>query len=103
MPKTSPLYLPQWGSKRRRLMRMIHTFVLDSRFMFHVSRFTFIAGCLLLSCASFAQGNVAMADSMRSNGKIYVVVAVCLTILIGLFIYVLMIDKKISRFEKNND
>ena len=42
-------------------------------------------------------------DLMHSNGKIYVVVAVCLTILIGLFIYVFMVDKKISRFEKNRE
>jgi hypothetical protein len=66
-------------------------------------RFLFIAGCLFLSCAAFAQDKVEMADSMRSNGKIYVVVAVCLTILIGLFIYVFMLDKKISRFEKNKE
>jgi uncharacterized membrane protein len=44
-----------------------------------------------------------MADTMRSNGKIYVVVAVCITILVGLFIYVFIIDKKISRFEKNKE
>ena len=66
-------------------------------------RLLFIAVCLFLSCASFAQNKVEMADSMRSNGKIYVVVAVCLTILIGLFIYVFMVDKKISRFEKNRE
>jgi hypothetical protein len=66
-------------------------------------RFLFIAGCLFLSCAAFAQDKVEMADSMRSNGKIYVVVAVCLTILIGLFIYVFMLDKKISRVEKNKE
>ena len=41
-----------------------------------------------------------MADIMRSNGKIYTVVAVCLTILIGLFVYVFSIDKKIQRLEK---
>ena len=58
--------------------------------------------CLFLSCAAFAQ-DVEMADSMRSNGKIYVVVAVCLTILIGLFIYVFIVDKKVSRLEKNNE
>ena len=52
---------------------------------------------------SFAQDKVEMADSMRSNGKIYVVVAVCLTILIGLFIYVFMVDRKISRLEKNKE
>ena len=66
-------------------------------------RLLIITCCLLLSCASFAQDKVEMADAMRSNGKIYVVVAVCLTILIGLFIYVFMVDRKISRFEKNRE
>jgi uncharacterized membrane protein len=44
-----------------------------------------------------------MADVMRSNGKIYVVVAVILTILVGLFIYVFLLDRKISRLEKGKD
>lgn len=66
-------------------------------------RLVFMAGCLFLSCAAFSQHKVEMADDMRSSGKIYVVVAVCLTILIGLFTYVFMLDKKVSRFEKNND
>jgi hypothetical protein len=66
-------------------------------------RLVFIAGCLISTLVAFSQDKVEMADTMRSNGKIYVVVAVCLTILIGLFIYVFMIDKKISRFEKNKD
>jgi EamA domain-containing membrane protein RarD len=56
---------------------------------------------LLCTMASFAQDKPEMADAMRSNGKIYVVVAVCLTILIGLFIYVFTIDRKISRLEKD--
>ncbi len=43
---------------------------------------------------------VDMADTMRSNGKIYVVVAVCLLILIGLFLYVLSVDRKVSKLEK---
>ncbi len=56
---------------------------------------------LLISTNSFAQTEqVDMADAMRSNGKIYIVVAVCLTILIGLFIYVYSLDRKISRIEK---
>ena len=59
---------------------------------------------LLCSTALFAQENKPdMADVMRSNGKIYVVVAVILTILIGLFIYVFFLDRKISRLEKNKD
>ena len=67
-----------------------------------IPRFILFITGIFLSCTAFAQ-EVEMADSMRSNGKIYVVVAVCLTILIGLFIYVLLLDKKISRFEKNNE
>jgi hypothetical protein len=43
---------------------------------------------------------VEMADLMRSNGRIYVVVAVVLTILIGLVLYVVRLDRKISKLEK---
>ena len=39
-------------------------------------------------------------DIMKSNGKIYVVVAVVLTILLGLFAYVWNLDRKISKLEK---
>jgi len=53
------------------------------------------------STLAYAQDKPEMADVMRSNGKIYDVVAVCLTILIGLFIYVFIVDIKISKIEKN--
>jgi len=57
--------------------------------------------CLFARLFVIAQtAPVEMADGMRSNGKIYIVVAVCLTILIGLFLYVWNIDRKISRLEK---
>lgn len=50
---------------------------------------------------SFAQTQqVEMADGMRSNGKIYIVVLVCLTILTGLFLYLFILDRKISKLEK---
>lgn len=68
-----------------------------------VSRLLFVVCCLLLNATSFAQDKPEMADIMRSNGKIYVVVAVCLTILIGLFIYVFIVDRKVSRLEKRKD
>ena len=56
----------------------------------------------VLSCISvFAQENkVDMADKMRSNGRIYVVVAVVLTILIGLILYVIKLERKINKLEK---
>jgi multisubunit Na+/H+ antiporter MnhB subunit len=61
---------------------------------------------LLLSLSvtmSFAQDNkTEMADLMRSNGRIYVVVAVVVTILTGLILYLFRLDKKISKLEKEN-
>ena len=42
----------------------------------------------------------AMADVMRSNGKIFVVVAVVLIVLTGMFIYLIRLDRKINKLEK---
>ena len=57
---------------------------------------------ILFSLLLQAQENqVEMADTMRENGKIYVVVAVVLAILIGLILYLIRLDKKISNIEKN--
>ena len=65
----------------------------------------FLASSLLSVLTAAAQGNdgntnVEMADVLRSNGKIYIVVAVLVTILAGLFLYVIRLDRKISRLEK---
>lgn len=43
---------------------------------------------------------VDMADALRANGKIYVVVAVVVTILLGLILFVVRLDRKIGRMEK---
>lgn len=48
----------------------------------------------------FAQQQIEMADTMRSEGKIYVVVAVLLLILAGFLFYLFLMDRKISRLEK---
>jgi CcmD family protein len=75
-------------------------FSLD-RFSFLVSRLGMFILMMILSKAGIAQTQqVEMADGMRSNGKIYIVVAVCLTILIGLFLYVFSIDRKLKKLEK---
>ena len=52
----------------------------------------------------FAQDGdkIEMADTMRQNGKIYVVVAVILTILAGIFLYLIRLDRKIGKLEKEN-
>ena len=66
------------------------------------ARLRLLALSIFLSLSSFAQTKPEMADVMRGNGKIYNVVAVCLTVLIGLFLYVFMIDRKISKLEKES-
>ncbi len=66
-------------------------------------RLSMLVMALVSSLAAAAQQEVTMADAMRSNGKIYIVVAVCLTILIGLFLYVASIDRKMSRLEKEKN
>ena len=60
----------------------------------------------LLFLQVFAQdqaGKVEMADGMRQSGKIYVVIAVILTILAGLIFYLVRLDRKITRLEKDNE
>lgn len=49
-----------------------------------------------------ATGNsdVEMAETLRRDGKIYVVVAVIITVLAGLIIYLIRVDSKVSRLEK---
>jgi CcmD family protein len=53
-----------------------------------------------LSSALHAQQEVEMADALRSNGKIYVVVVIILIIFIGLIAYLFSMDRKITRLEK---
>lgn len=65
-----------------------------------LSVFTLI---LLINLFTYAQDTteaVDMADTMRSNGKIYVVVAVILAIFAGIIIYLIRLDRKMSKLEK---
>ena len=62
--------------------------------VFSFALFTF------LTLFVYAQATT-MADMMKENGKIYVVIAVMLTILAGLVLYLIRLDRKISRLEKN--
>lgn len=59
-------------------------------------------GITFLILFSFiAQAQSPMADLMKENGKIYVVIAVMLTILAGLVLYLVRLDRKITKLEKN--
>lgn len=46
---------------------------------------------------------VEMANLMRSNGKIYVVVAVISIIFLGIVFFLIRIDSKIRKIEKRNE
>ncbi len=49
-----------------------------------------------------ANTDIEMADLLRQDGKIYVVVACVLAVLIGMIIYLVSIDKKVGQLEKQN-
>lgn len=60
--------------------------------------FTFITASL------FAQENnqIDMAEGLYQSGKIYVVVGVLSIVFIGIIVYLIMLDKKISKLENQN-
>ncbi|MEY2594832.1 MAG: hypothetical protein RL634_1483 [Bacteroidota bacterium] len=64
-----------------------------------LNKFILLLLAIMFSSTSQAQEET-MANTMRSNGKIYVVVAVLTTILVGLIAYLVRLDKKISKLEK---
>ncbi len=62
---------------------------------------------LLLAGAALAQAPTPlaadqpeMADALRASGKIYVVVLVIVIILSGLLLYLVRLDRKVSRLER---
>jgi CcmD family protein len=61
--------------------------------------------CLVLcNIFAFAQqsSNVEMADTMRSSGKIYVVIGVICIVFVGLAIYLFTIDRRLKKIENGN-
>lgn len=66
------------------------------------------AGLLLLAlllpvlhaAAQTAAGQPEMADTLRQSGKIYVVVAVIVVVLAGLLFFLISLDRKLTRLEK---
>ena len=57
--------------------------------------------CLIAFFCFFpASAAVTMAEQMRSDGRIYVVIAVMLTILFGIVLYLYRMDRKLGRLEK---
>ena len=65
-------------------------------------KFLFLITAVMVIGTVSAQGSnpSAVGETMRSSGRIYVVVAVMLTILAGLIIYLVRLDRRITRLEK---
>jgi len=58
---------------------------------------------LFTTISLFAQNNdIEMADTLRSNGKIYIVVISIVIILVGLLIYLFTLDKRLKMLEKKS-
>ena len=54
--------------------------------------------------AIFAQTtDVEMADTMRSSGKIYVVITIIAIIFVGLAIFLFSIDRRVKKLERQNE
>lgn len=73
--------------------------------MSKLKKTAFVFLSCLIQIIAFAQTDSTTngsTDFMRSNGKIYVVVAVVVVIVLGIFIYLLNLDKKITKLEKNS-
>jgi uncharacterized integral membrane protein len=54
---------------------------------------------LMAICTVANAQDAEMADVMRSNGKIYVVVGIILIVLVGLITYLFLLDRKITKLE----
>lgn len=59
-----------------------------------------IIALLFLCFTTQAQNSIQPTDPMNTNGKIYVVMAVVIVIVIGLLLYLISLDRKISKMEK---
>ena len=51
--------------------------------------------------SDYSNNTVEMADKMRADGKIYVLVGIIAIIFVGITVYVVNTDRRISKLEKN--
>jgi Ca2+/Na+ antiporter len=73
----------------------------------YTTRFSFTVILFLLSLGAWAQTvkdststSSSIDEVMRSHDKIYVVMTVCIVILLVFFLYLVRIDRKVSKKEK---
>ena len=69
-----------------------------------LKRFALLNLFIFFMAKGFAQDPVSNGNSfMTQDGKIYVVMAVVIVIVLGLFIYLFSLDRKISKLEKKTE
>lgn len=76
--------------------------------MFNRKRIALLAIALFAQLYLVAQSSAVAGAAnekgiMRSEGKIYVVMAVVITVLTGLILYMIRLDRKITRLEKDQN
>jgi CcmD family protein len=54
---------------------------------------------LFITASALAQGDSASADFMRSNLKMYVVVAVLLIIFLGIVVFLVSLERRLKKLE----
>lgn len=76
---------------RKGVMRQLHA---------KSTRVLFLILMTLTNWSIYAQRPVEMADQFRADGKIRVVIAVIAIIFIGLLVYLIRLDRRLSQLEK---
>lgn len=56
---------------------------------------------IAVEASDYSNSSVDMADVMRSNGKIYIVVGIIVIIFLGIAAYLIYTDRKLSKIEKS--
>lgn len=51
--------------------------------------------------SDYSNNSVEMADTMRADGKIFVLVGIIAIVFAGITVYLISTDRKISKLEKN--
>jgi hypothetical protein len=69
-------------------------------FLFFISFFVKAQDKIGITEEDYQNSGVEMADKMRSEGKIYVLVSIIGIVLGGILVYVIQTDRKINGLEK---
>lgn len=67
-----------------------------------LNKWLVLTAMALTPLLSLAQRPIEMAEQFRSSGKIYVVVAIITIIFLGLVLFLIYLDRRIKKLEKQN-